>query len=69
MQKSLHSTWVWIDWWRGTAMEGRLSFKQYISNKRSLVGIKLFSSYESSGYLQNLQVCLGKNGLIKETDK
>ena len=31
--------------------KGRLSFKQYISNKRSRSGIKLFSLCETSGFI------------------
>ena len=41
--------------------KGRLSFKQYISSKRSRFGVKLFSLCEDSGYLWSSFVYLGKN--------
>ena len=40
--------------------KGRLGFKQYISNKRSCFGIKMFSLCEVSGYLWNSFVYIGK---------
>ena len=40
--------------------KGRLGFKQYIPNKRSRFGIKMFSLCEVSGYLWNSFVYLGK---------
>ena len=42
-------------------MKGRLEFKQYIPNKRTRFGIKMFSLCEVSGYLWNSFVYLGKN--------
>ena len=40
--------------------KGRLGFKQYILNKRCRFGIKYFSLCETSVYLWNLYVYLGK---------
>ena len=40
--------------------KGRLRFKQYIPNKRCRFDIKYFSLCETSGYLWNLYVYLGK---------
>ena len=40
--------------------KGRLQFKQYIPNKRSRFGIKYFSLCESTGYMWNSFVYLGK---------
>ena len=44
----------------------RLSFKQYIPNKRSRFSIKLFSLCETSGYLWNSFVYLGSKGIITD---
>ena len=46
--------------------KGRLSFKQFIPNKRSRFGIKFFSLCETSGYLWNSLVYLGSKGIITE---
>jgi len=40
--------------------KGHLAFKQYIAMKRARFGIKLFSLCETSGYLWNSFVYLGK---------
>ena len=40
--------------------KSRLGFKQYIPNKRCRFGIKYFSLCETSGYLSNSFVYLGK---------
>ena len=44
--------------------KGRLGFKQYIPNKRSRFGIKMFSLCETSGYLWNSFVYLGKEANV-----
>ena len=44
--------------------KGRLGFKQYIPNKRSRFGIKMFSLCEVSGYLWNSFVYLGKEANV-----
>ena len=46
--------------------KGRLSFKQYIPNKRSRFSIKLFSYCETSGCIWNSFVYLGSKGIITE---
>ena len=46
--------------------KGRLSFKQFVPNKRSRFGIKFFSLCETSGYLWNSLVYLGSKGIITE---
>lgn len=49
--------------------KGRLGFKQYIPNKRSRFGIKMFSICEASGYLWNSFVYLGKEANLSDVDK
>lgn len=49
--------------------KGRLPFKQYIPKKSLCLGIKLFSLCDSTGYLWNLYVYLGKNAITKDTNK
>ena len=49
--------------------KGRLIFKQYIPNKRSWFGMKMFSLCEDSGYLWNLFVYFGKNGKPEPEEK
>lgn len=39
----------------------RVGVKQYIPSKRARFGIKIFSLCESSGYLWNSFVCIGKD--------
>ena len=46
-----------------------LGFKQYIPNKRSRFGIKMFSICEASGYLWNSFVYLGKEANLSDVDK
>ena len=46
--------------------KGCLGFKQYIRNKSSRLGIKIFSLYEVSGYLWNSFVYLGKETNISQ---
>jgi len=41
--------------------KGRLSFRQYIPNKRARFGIKMFSLCDQTGYLYNTEVYVGKN--------
>ena len=43
--------------------KGRLGFKQYIPNKRSRFGIKMFSLCEVSGYPWNRFVYVGKDAV------
>ena len=51
--------------------KGRLTFKQYIPNKRARFGIKLFSLCEDSGYMWNSFVYLGKEApeIVCERDE
>ena len=49
--------------------KGRLGFKQYISNKRSRFGIKIFSLCEFSGYLWNSFVYLGKEVIMSNEEQ
>ena len=49
--------------------KGRLGFKQYISNKRSRFGIKIFSLCELSGYLWNSFVYLGKEAIMSNEEQ
>ena len=44
--------------------KGRLGFKQYIPNKRSRFGIKIFSLFELSGYSWDSFVYLGKEAIM-----
>ena len=46
--------------------KGRLSFKQYIPNRRSRFGIRLFSLCETSRCLWNSFVYLESRGIITE---
>ena len=46
--------------------KGRLSFKQYIPQKRSRIGMKFFRFCETSEYLWNSFVYLGSKGIITE---
>ena len=49
--------------------KGRLVFKQYIPLKRARFGIKMFSLCESSGYLWNSYVYLGKEPDGRDADQ
>ena len=49
--------------------KGRLGFKQYISNKRSRFGIKIFSLCELSEYLWNSFVYLGKEAIMSNDEQ
>ena len=49
--------------------KGRLGFKQYIPNKGSRFGIKIFSLCELSGYLWNSFVYLGKEAIMSMKSK
>lgn len=43
--------------------KGRLVFRQYIPNKRAKFGIKFFSLCDTSGYLWNSEVYVGKSSV------
>ena len=49
--------------------KGRLGFKQYIPNKRSRFGVKIFSLCELSGYLWNSFVYLGKEAIMSNEEQ
>ena len=49
--------------------KGRLGFKQYIPNKRSRFGIKMFSLCEVSWYLWNSFVYLGKETIMSNEEQ
>ncbi len=46
--------------------KGRLHFKQYIPNKRSRFGIKLFTLCDKNGYVYNTTVYTGKSSITDE---
>lgn len=48
---------------------GRLSFRQYIKNKRARYGIKFFELCAPDGYLFNLEIYKGKSEKIEEESK
>ena len=49
--------------------KGRLGFKQYIPNKGSRFGLKIFSLCELSGYLWNSFVYLGKEAIMSNEEQ
>ena len=48
--------------------KGKLLFKQYIALERAILGIKMFSLCETTGYLWNSYVYLGKVAEAAATD-
>lgn len=47
---------------------GRLSFRQYIPNKRNKYGIKLYELTTDNGYILNIIVYVGKGTLLDENE-
>jgi len=48
--------------------KGQLHFKQYIPNKRSRFGIKLFTLCDKSGYVYNTTVYAGKSTAVDDVN-